>query len=559
MKHSMTRLALTLAIALAAQAAQASPPLPLRHDFAQACQALWGGESARSRWVKDDGQGGLAYAPLNGNGDHVMDFSSAGYMGGGVALPIAPVKATVQASGNAASDLANIQAAIAKVAALPAVNGVRGAVLLAPGTFLLSSPIQLASDGVVLRGSGSGAGGTVLKAQGDGHAMLSLGASAGSLTPQGSTVAISDSYVPSGSSVIHVANASGFQPGDTVIVRRKASAEWIHFMEMDQLFRDGKPQTWINAGNSSEYWLRAVAAVSGNQLTLDIPLSDSFDSGYLGPNGGSVQKYQASGITSQIGAEHLALEGLPRGSGADYGVANLDNLADGWLNDIQAHNFTSGVVVGKQARRLTLEAVALTHDHNNIDCKGAKEFEFSIAGSQVLVDRSASTGSKKSFYYATQAQAGGPNVLLNFSGRAEACGNIEPHQRWATGLLVDNADVSGAIALGNRGADGSGHGWSMGWGVVWNAKADQLDVAAPPGASNWAIGSSGALSPDMPDAQGVPAPPQLGAVDSANVRVGPDSLYLMQLCQRLGPQAVKNIGYAASPKTANAHRPLLSR
>ncbi|RBJ65875.1 hypothetical protein C3L29_039845, partial [Pseudomonas sp. MWU12-2534b] len=138
----------------------------------------------------------------------------------------------------------------------------------------------------------------------------------------------------------------------------------------------------INAGNSNEYWLRTVAAVSGNQLTLDIPLSDSFDSGYLGPNGGSVQKYQTSGVAGQIGVEHLALEGLPRGAGADYGVATLDNLADGWLNDIQAHNFTTGVVTAKQTRRLTLQAIMLNHDHNNVDCKGAKAFEFSIAGGQ---------------------------------------------------------------------------------------------------------------------------------------------------------------------------------
>ncbi|MCD0494993.1 hypothetical protein LQD23_22200 [Chromobacterium violaceum] len=544
MKHSINRLALAIAAALASQAAAAAPLQPIRHHaFVQSCQALWGKEAARSRWVKDDGQGGLAYAPLNGNGDRIMDFSSAGYMGGGVALPTAPVKATVKPSGKAADDLANIQAAIAKVAALPAVNGVRGAVLLAPGVFLLEAPIQLASDGVVLRGSGSGAGGTVLKAQGAGHAMLSLGGAGASLTPIGSAAAIADGYLPSGGSVIHVSNASGFKPGDAVMIRRRASAEWIHLMDMDQLVRDGKPQTWINAGNNNETWLRTVAAVSGNQLTLDIPLSDSFDGGYLGPNGGSVQKYAASGIASQIGVERLALEGLPNGSGADYGVANLDNLSDGWLNDIQAHNFTNGVVVGKQGRRLTLEQVALSHDHNHVDCTGAKAFEFSIAGSQVLVDRSSSIGGKKSFYYATQAQAGGPNVLLNFTGHAEACGNIEPHQRWATGLLVDNADISGAIALGNRGADGSGHGWSIGWGVAWNAKADQLAIAAPPGATNWAIGSSGALTPDVPDAQGVPAPPKLGSVDSANVRVGPDSLYLMQLCQRLGPQAVKNIGY----------------
>ncbi|AUH49407.1 hypothetical protein CXB49_00410 [Chromobacterium sp. ATCC 53434] len=463
MNHTIKRLALTLAAALAAQAASAAPFQPIHHDaFAQSCQALWGKAATRSRWVKDDGQGGLAYAPLNGNGDHIMDFSSAGYMGGGVALPAAPVKATVKPSGNAASDLANIQATIAKVAALPAANGVRGAVLLAPGTFLLEAPITLASDGVVLRGSGSGAGGTVLKAQGAGHVMLSLGGASASLTPVGAAAAIADGYLPSGASVIHVADASGFKPGDAVMVRRRASAEWIHLMDMDQLVRDGKPQTWINAGNNNEYWLRVVAAVDGKALTLDAPLSDSFDSGYLGTNGGSVQKYSASGIAGRIGAEHLALEGQPRGGGTDYSVATLDNLADGWLNDIQAHNFTGGVVVGKQGRRLTLEKVALNHDHNNVDCSGAKEFEFSIAGSQVLVDRSASNGSKKSFYYATQAQAGGPNVLLNFSGRAEACGNIEPHQRWATGLLVDNADVGGAIALGNRGADGSGHGWSIG-------------------------------------------------------------------------------------------------
>ncbi|AXE34830.1 hypothetical protein [Chromobacterium phragmitis] len=544
MKHSIKRLALATAAALACQAAAAAPFQAIRHDaFAQSCQAQWGKNAARSHWVKDDGRGGLAYAPLNGNGDRIMDFSSAGYMGGGVALPAAPVKATVKPSGNAASDLANIQTAIAKVAALPAVNGVRGAVLLAPGVFLLESPIQLASDGVVLRGSGSGAGGTVLKAQGSGHAMLSLGGASASLTPVGSAAAIADGYLPSGGDTLHVADASGFKPGDAVMIRRRASAEWIRFMDMDQLVRDGKPQTWINAGNNNEIWLRTVTAVKGSQLTLDIPLSDSFDSGYLGPNSASVQKYQASGIAGQIGAEHLALEGLPNGGGTDYGVANLDNLTDGWLNDIQAHNFTGGVVVGKQGRRLTLEKVALSHDHNHVDCSGAKAFEFSIAGSQVLVDRSASTGSKKSFYYATQAQAGGPNVLLNFTGRAEACGNIEPHQRWATGLLVDNADISGALALGNRGADGSGHGWSMGWGVAWNSKADQLAIAAPPGATNWAIGSSGALTPNVPDAQGVPVPPKLGAVDSANIRIGPDSLYLMQLCQRLGPQAVKNIGY----------------
>jgi len=65
---------------------------------------------------------------------------------------------------------------------------------------------------------------------------------------------------------------------------------------------------------------------------------------------------------------------------------------------------------------------------------------------------------------------------------------------------------------------------------LWNSGAATIDVEKPPGATNWAIGSMGAAMGD-------------GTFDSTGTPVTPRSLYLAQLCERLGPQALANIGY----------------
>src|SRR4051812_14654233 len=54
--------------------------------------------NAQSEWVHLNYRGELAYKTLP-TGDRIMDFSSAGYMGGGVSLPKAPVRVTVGPSG----------------------------------------------------------------------------------------------------------------------------------------------------------------------------------------------------------------------------------------------------------------------------------------------------------------------------------------------------------------------------------------------------------------------------------------------------------------------------
>jgi hypothetical protein len=73
----------------------------------------------------------------------------------------------------------------------------------------------------------------------------------------------------------------------------------------------------------------------------------------------------------------------------------------------------------------------------------------------------------------------------------------------------------------------------MGWGVVWNSVSD-VRVEQPPGAMNWAIGCTGAEQTGT-------SPP--GIYESQNTPVAIKSLYLAQLCDRLGPQATAAIGY----------------
>src|SRR6266568_499275 len=120
-------------------------------------------------------------------------------------------------------------------------------------------------------------------------------------------------------------------------------------------------------------------------------------------------------------------------------------------------------------------------------------------------------------------------------------GRVESHQRWSTGMLYDNCRVpGGGMDFRNRGSMGSGHGWTMGWGVAWNCEAKDFVIQNPPGAVNWMIGCVGESKP-MPRPFGTQPNLPEGNKDSHGAHVKPQSLYLAQLAERLGPQALKNV------------------
>src|SRR5262249_56235385 len=86
---------------------------------------------------------------------------------------------------------------------------------------------------------------------------------------------------------------------------------------------------------------------------------------------------------------------------------------------------------------------------------------------------------------------------------------VESHHRWSTGMLYDSCRApDGSFEFRNRGSMGSGHGWSMGWGVAWNCSAREYTIQSPPGAANWLIGSIGTSPPSPPPSGPRPNPPQ---------------------------------------------------
>ncbi len=531
--------------------------LALLTALAAATTALTAAAAAETtgEWVHPGSDGKLVYKTTPKR-DRVMDFSHAGYMGGGVALPAVPVKRTVKASGGE-DDTAAIQSAIDEVASMPLEGGFRGAVLLLPGIFTCPDTIRIPSSGVVLRGSGSGSGEgtrTTIKMTGRPHTAIVIRGSGGRRDRGGiqaragarqaaneefvpAETAIADAYVPSGAISFTVADPGRFAVGDTIEIRRPVTEAWVKFMQMDDLVRDGRPQTWIRTGTTTTIE-RRIAAIGGKTITLDVPLSDSFDSKYLNPPGTTVVKIRPPSRITQAGIEHLHIECPPQpiSHSQSHFTAMRISGQDCWVRDVVCDETMNSI--GVNGRRITLTRVSVNrkarHDGSS------KPAEFAPNAGQVLLDR-CSVHADNVWFAATGARQSGPSVLLHCTFRGN--GRAESHQRWSTGMLYDNCHApEGGIDFRNRGSMGSGHGWSMGWGVAWNCVARDYVIQKPPGAINWMIGCIGeSTQKPRPFGDG-PMLPE-GIKDSHGTHVTPQSLYLAQLAERLGPKALKNIGY----------------
>jgi hypothetical protein len=490
---------------------------------------------AQADWAHLGADGKLVYK-TDSRGNRIMDFSTAGYMAGGVALPSVAAKVTLSPSGG--DDKTAIQNAINQVAALPLVNGFRGAVVLSAGTFQTSGPVTISASGVVVRGSGSGSGGTSITATGG--SLFSI-AGTGSYSTSNS-VNITDAYVPSGTLSVNVSNASGFAAGDNVLISKTVTAAWVHFVGMDSLVRDSSHQTWIAVGTKITTD-RTVAAVSGNKITFDAPITDSFDSLYLGSPVGTVSKYTYSGRITQCGVENLKIV-APADTGS-FSSFDINAAMDCWVRDIVIQDGVNCFYVEKDTRRLTIENVII--NHTVASTNPALPMDFRCVGTQILFDKCQSNGSG-SWSWSTGSIGTGPVVVLNFKSTQNT--GISPHMRWTTGILADCDTLPDApsnaqgISFRNRGIMGSGHGWTTAWSVAWNVITPYFLVSNAAGSINWAIGGKGTKTSISGDSDGI--------YDHFNTIVEPKSLYLEQLFERLGPQALVNIGYGGM---VSANRP----
>jgi len=522
--------------------------------------------NTNSIWVyyTNGTSGPLTYKPLptnpDNNGDdgqdQIMDFSGAGYGGGGVTLPIstAPVEANVSPSGDTSgkTDTSNIQKAIKNVSALGLSNGFRGEVLLAAGCYYINAGLTIQASGVVLRGAGDSTcadGGSqitmvAVAAGGTPYPFLAI---SGSGTPEavGDSRAITDQYVPAGALTVHVTNASTyFAAGDTVLIKRPVTADWVTFMGMNDV-----GATWLSPGSTLNED-RTIQSVSGNTITLDVPVSDSIDSIVLGQSA-SVLQYSYTGRISNVGLEYVRVIAPAINNGGlgdvvndpSYQLVTMQAVIDSWVHDVIAQDTLESIEIGTQtnpnAKRITVSDVDISHTVTQSGT-GALFEELSVWGTQVLFDTIKSTADNQ-FFFSTESATQGPNVLRNstFNGNI----SIEPHQRWATGLLVENTTITGDsdgpgyIDLRDRGTDGPGQGWTIGWGVVWNStlysSGAYYVIQAPPGSENWCIGCIGTQDLQVPPGGSGDAPQ--GEIDSSGsyiTNMPGGSLYQAQLNAR---------------------------
>jgi hypothetical protein len=454
-------------------------------------------------------------------GNSIMDFSSAGYRAGGVKLPSAA--AAERLTPVAGDNTARIQAALDKAT---------GAVVLSAGEYEIAGTLSIKRSGVVLRGER----GASIRLTGKPHRFLEI-CGAGTWREEGHPVPILDTYVPAGVATFRVRDASAFHPGDRVLVLRPVTAEWVHFMGLDTPARDSRPQTGIRAGSVIRID-RVVESVDGNRVTLDVPLSDALDSRFTAA---SLVRYSFPGRITEVGVEGLRivapLENLPI-TQPQYTALRIDALEDGWVRDLEIQETHNGIEIGPGAKRLSLTNIRVKHSAAHADSEAPADFI--LQGTQILLDRCGTTG-EGTRPVITQSDAIGPLVVLNFTADH---GGVAPGQPWATGLLVDGGKFPGAterrpgVAFSECADAGSGQSWCIGWSVAWNVSSPFLLMQQPPGALNWCIGCIG--TPVTVD--GIPN----GILDSLGKMVHPSSLYLQQLRDRLGQDAVRNTGYADS-------------
>jgi hypothetical protein len=495
---------------------------------------------ASSKWAYLDSSQRLRYTS-DARGNRIMDFSHAGYKGGGEPLPRLPVARVL--SPEAGDNTARIQAALDDIARRsPDAAGLRGALLLRPGRYEVAGTLKIATSGVALRGSGTGASGTAIVVTGAPHRVLEIGGS-GTWQRDGTPALIADSYVPSGADTFTVDNATAFRPGDSVLIDRPVTEAWIKFMGMDRLSRDGKPQTWIAPGTIITTD-RRIASVAGNRITLDVPLSDALDATYTAPDTTFV-KYTFPGRIEHVGLESVRVQVPPRDvpiTEGQYTLLRMNAVSDAWVRDVVVEDTQNTITLGSTARRVTLDDVHIRH---SVPFTGAASpADIAISGTQVLVYRSSVTG-QGVWPVVTQVGVTGPNAIVDFT--ADHAG-VAPHQRWATGLLVDHSVFRNGterrpnIAFSNREHAGSGHGWSVGWAVAWNVTADYVLIQQPPGAMNWCIGCSGRPPTILWHGNPIPVPEiPSETFESPGVAVTPPSLYLQQLRDRRGAAAVRNL------------------
>lgn len=457
-------------------------------------------------------------------GNKILDYSQCGYRQSDAPLPEAQVAVFVShATGDQS---ARIQRAIDYVSSLKAdaATGLRGAVLLDKGVFMLSEPLRISASGVVLRGTSKSE--TVLFKQGvdRGAAVYVEGKHDRQILD---TLRITDAYVPVGKKAFTVSASQTLPSGSFgLLVVRPSTKEWIASIGCDQFGGNLGYWGW-KPGEMDITWDRTATA-SGNAVTIDVPLSIALDKQWGEPY---ALRYVWPGRISESGVENLTIVS----DTPDYKVNRhtedhcwdgvyIDAAEDCWVRMVDFRGLAgSAVIVQPGAQQVTVEDCCSRQPISEIG--GWRRRTFLTLGGKTLFQRCYSEEGINDFTAGFCAP--GPNAFVQCDavgthGYSGSCAS------WATGLLFDNVNIEGgAISFKNMELDRWGAGWNTANSMMWQCSASKIECYdAAPDARCYAIGCWSYCVGD-------------GFWLEVNNHVNPRSLFLTQLTARRGSEAAE--------------------
>ena len=479
-------------------------------------------------------QNGRMTYPSDSGQNRIPDYSYAGYNYGVGPLPSVPERARLSAT--TGDQTARIQAALDALQT-------PGALVLNPGTYEIRGTLNVNRTGLVLRGSGDGTTGTVLRATGNTPSkrnVIVVGSGTNSWTETGAAN-ITTSFVPVGSRGFDVASTSGYTVGQEITVHHPSTQAWINAVDCG-----GGSGCW-SPGTMDVVYLRKITAISGTRVTIDAPvyhhLNRSLSQSYIA--------HVSHGAIRQAAVESLRIDIVTAGPDDENHAWNgiyIQGAHDSWIRGVTALHFGYAGIRVENGVRITVEDCHALDPHAVRTGGNMYNFTNDRRAQLVLYKFCRGTNGRHTFVANGMSLSSG---ITYYRCTQRGGGSEGGHRNWTTGVLYDNHDeeTAGQVLFINRGDAGSTiQGWSAAHSTVWKYDSEMV-VQKPPTAQNYAVSNAGSFrnSPYNPG--------PWGSLELRSGNLVPTSLYEAQLCERLAgtsPTPTPTPTPTATPSTPTA-------
>lgn len=511
-------------------------------------QATW-----QSTIVKFGTDGKLMYV-ADANLNRVVDFSWAGYKNSNVSIPAITNIISTLTPVSGVDNTAAINSAITAAASVtPDANGFRGVVLLKKGNYLVNGTINLNVSGVIVRGEGNDASGTVLTAVGNTPNQRTVFVAGGGTSAQwkqyGSVKTnITSPFVQVGSNQFYVASTAGFAVGDEICVYHPSSAAWIAAVGGGGV---DTAAPWT-PGQIDIMFNRTILAISGNTITIDAPVMNHLD---LSLTQSYIYKIDKTTTKNKIGIENLRIDiqnwTTYRDEAHAWEGLVMADIEDSWAKNVVTLHFGQSGFQTFTANRITIDSCQALWPCSQLTGSQRDNFQVDEWSSNILISHCIADSARHSYEVSGTSKASG--VVFLRCTATNATNPSEGHFHWPQGLLYDCFRDYGTmtdvvLGLYDRGSMGTNHGWAAAHSVAWNCDLHRTATTygdmicqQPPTAQNYMIGGFAYVN----RSNKIPFPQYpLGYVEGVNntsATLTPQSLFEEQLKERLATMtAVSN-------------------